>query len=81
MLPNFIVYEIFNAIYCICIFINGKELYEFNSHDKTHRLWIDKEAIALMAIVDSHLENRILDVLSIIMNKWIGEYIYYNLNE
>ncbi|KAJ8441636.1 hypothetical protein Cgig2_025803 [Carnegiea gigantea] len=25
-----------------------KKLYEFNAHDKVHRLWIDKEAITLM---------------------------------
>ncbi|KAJ8437511.1 hypothetical protein Cgig2_027586 [Carnegiea gigantea] len=69
MLLNFIIYEVVNAIYCIYLFINSEELYEFNAHDKAHRLWIDKEAIASMASVDSHLENSILDVWSIIMNK------------
>ncbi|KAJ8422111.1 hypothetical protein Cgig2_011154 [Carnegiea gigantea] len=46
-----------------------EELYEFNAHDKAHRLWIDKEATASIAVADSHLENSILDVWSIIMNK------------
>jgi len=62
MLLNFIVYKVVNAIYCIHIFINSEELYEFNAHDKAHRIWIDKEAIASMASADSHLENGILDV-------------------
>ncbi|KAJ8432427.1 hypothetical protein Cgig2_016057 [Carnegiea gigantea] len=39
-----------------------EELYELNAHDKAHRLWIDKEAIASMASADSHLENSILDI-------------------
>ncbi|KAJ8451708.1 hypothetical protein Cgig2_018342 [Carnegiea gigantea] len=69
MLLNFIVYEVVNAIYCIYLFINSEELYELNAHDQAHRLWIDKEAIASMASADSHLENSILDVWSIIMNK------------
>ncbi|KAJ8446933.1 hypothetical protein Cgig2_026431 [Carnegiea gigantea] len=61
--------HIINAIYCIYLFINSEELYELNAHDKAHRLRIDKEAIASMASADSHLENSILDVWSIIMNK------------
>ncbi|KAJ8434393.1 hypothetical protein Cgig2_014240 [Carnegiea gigantea] len=69
MLLNFIVYEVVNGIYCIYLFINSEELYELNAHEKAHRLWIDKEAIASMASADSHLENSILDVWSIIMNK------------
>ena len=69
MLLNFIIYEVVNVIYCICLFINSEELYEFNAHDKAHRLWIDKETIVSMASADSHLENSILDVWSIIMNK------------
>ena len=69
MLLSFIIYEVFSAIYCVYICINSEELYEFNAYDKAHRLWIDKEAIALMAPANSHLENSILDVWSIIMNK------------
>ena len=69
MLLNFIVYDVFNAIYCIYIFMNNEELYEFNAHDKAHRLWIDKEAITSMVAADNHSENSILDVWSIIMNK------------
>ena len=59
----------FNAINCIYIWVNSEELYEFNAPNKAHRLWIDKEAIASIASADSHLENSILDVWSIIMNK------------
>ncbi|KAJ8425775.1 hypothetical protein Cgig2_014889 [Carnegiea gigantea] len=69
MVLNFIIYEVVHAIYCIYLFINNEELYEFNAHDKAHRLWIDKKAIASMASADNHLENSILDVWSIIMNK------------
>ncbi|KAJ8422749.1 LOW QUALITY PROTEIN: hypothetical protein Cgig2_015659 [Carnegiea gigantea] len=61
--------QIFNAVYCICICINGEELYELNTHDEAHIVWIDKEAIALMVATDLHLENNILDVWCIIMNK------------
>ncbi|KAJ8435900.1 hypothetical protein Cgig2_010257 [Carnegiea gigantea] len=39
----------------------SKELYEFKAPNKAHRLWIDKEAIASMAVADSYLENSILD--------------------
>ncbi|KAJ8437396.1 hypothetical protein Cgig2_020415 [Carnegiea gigantea] len=46
---------------CIYIYVNNEEVYEFNA--------VDKEAIASMAAADSHLENGILDVWSIIMNK------------
>ncbi|KAJ8432846.1 hypothetical protein Cgig2_024534 [Carnegiea gigantea] len=53
--------EVCNAIYRIYICINAD--------DKAHKLWIDKEVIASMATIDSHLENSILDVWSIIMNK------------
>ncbi|KAJ8438670.1 hypothetical protein Cgig2_031635 [Carnegiea gigantea] len=66
---NFIIYEVVHAIYCIYLFINSEELYEFNAHDKAHRLWIDKEAIVSMASTNNHLENSILDVWSIIMSK------------
>ncbi|KAJ8435401.1 hypothetical protein Cgig2_009652 [Carnegiea gigantea] len=62
MLLNFIIYEVVNAIYCIYLFINCEELYEFNAHDKAHRLRINKEVIASMAFADSHLENNILDI-------------------
>ncbi|KAJ8430389.1 hypothetical protein Cgig2_032128 [Carnegiea gigantea] len=61
--------ELFNAINCIYICVNSEELYESNAPDKAYRLWIDKEAIASMAAVDSHLKNSILDMWSIIMNK------------
>ncbi|KAJ8437301.1 LOW QUALITY PROTEIN: hypothetical protein Cgig2_006405 [Carnegiea gigantea] len=50
---GFIIYEVFNAIYCIYICINSEELYEFNAHDKAHKLWIDKEVITSMAAVHS----------------------------
>ena len=69
MILSFIIYKVFNAIYCIYIYINSEELYEFNAHDKAHRLLIDKEVIVSMAAADSHLKNSILDVWSIIMNK------------
>jgi len=49
--------------------INSEQLFEFNVGDKSHRLWIDKETIASMATAESHLENSIVDVWSIIMNK------------
>jgi len=60
---------VFNAINSIYICINSEELYEFNAPNKAYRLWIDKEAITSMSAADSHLENNILDVWSIIMNK------------
>ncbi|KAJ8431217.1 hypothetical protein Cgig2_016776 [Carnegiea gigantea] len=48
--------------------IKKEELHKFNAYDEAHRLWINKETIALMAVADNHLENSTVDVWSIIMN-------------
>ncbi|KAJ8443038.1 LOW QUALITY PROTEIN: hypothetical protein Cgig2_030241 [Carnegiea gigantea] len=62
-------YLVPNAINCTYICINSEELYNLNAHDKAYRLWIDKAVTASMIATDNHLENSILDVWFIIMNK------------
>jgi len=52
------------------LFISRSEkLFEFNAHDKEQRVWIDKEIIASMVVADNHLENSIVHVWYIMVNR------------